>query len=395
MLRKRITSDKSVFILLLLVYALVCLLASWLKVTAPMQEFWGRESTNYNNFLIFKHAFVNLSAGRNLYVFYPEVYADLYKYSPTFAFLMCPFQWLPDPVGAVIWNLLNTVLLVYALHRIRHVPSHYKFIALMLLLPEAITSAQNFQSNGLMVVLMLLSYRHYQDGKPMYASLWLVISVYIKIYSAVLIPLYILSRGGRRYIPWFAMWGAVFLLLPLLVTSPQLLLRQYTWWYELLVSDHNASLGLSVQGLLDKVHVHPPMMLVQIIGLVLLYMPLLRIRTFSTTSSIRYFSGALIWMIIFNHKAESPAYVIAMSGVLIWFVSGDIRNRVHLMLLITAMLFTSLSTSDLFPKVMITFMREYYIKALPCVIIWCILQWELFREVFTQPAHGIGNRGGS
>src|SRR5580658_9739822 len=49
--------------------------------------FIGTHQTYYNNYVIFKYSFFHLIDGKNLYGIYPDDHWDLFKYSPTFAFL--------------------------------------------------------------------------------------------------------------------------------------------------------------------------------------------------------------------------------------------------------------------------------------------------------------------
>jgi hypothetical protein len=90
-------------------------------------------------------------------------------------------------------------------------------------------------------------------------------------------------------------------------------------------------------------------------------------------------ASILIWMVIFNHKAESPTFVIAMSGVALWFFSRT-KNPLNTALLLTALLFTSLSSTDLFPlTIRDRFIEPYAIKAVPCILVWLKILWDLYR----------------
>ena len=74
-------------------------------------------------------------------------------------------------------------------------------------------------------------------------------------------------------------------------------------------------------------------------------------------------------MVIFNHKAESPTYIIPMAGIGIWYFSQrpDPLNRV---LLILSFLLISMSISDLVPAVVRNgFIRPYGIKAVMAVVV--------------------------
>jgi hypothetical protein len=72
-----------------------------------------------------------------------------------------------------------------------------------------------------------------------------------------------------------------------------------------------------------------------------------------------------------------------MVGVGIWFIAQPNKNGWTLALLIFAIVFTSLSTTDAFPKsVKENYIRPYAIKALPCLIIWIVAACQL---LFKKP----------
>jgi hypothetical protein len=85
----------------------------------------------------------------------------------------------------------------------------------------------------------------------------------------------------------------------------------------------------------------------------------------------------LIWVIIFNHKAESPTYIIAVAGVGIWyFAMPKAAWRTSLFWLV--FIFTSLATTDICPPALKdAFFKPYTIKALPCIIVWGTVFCEL------------------
>ena len=66
----------------------------------------------YNNYLMFARPFACLLQHQSMYVHHPELYDDLYKYSPVFAWLMAPLYYLPNWLGVLVWNLLNAAGLV-------------------------------------------------------------------------------------------------------------------------------------------------------------------------------------------------------------------------------------------------------------------------------------------
>jgi len=90
-----------------------------------------------------------------------------------------------------------------------------------------------------------------------------------------------------------------------------------------------------------------------------------------------YLASILIWVVIFNHKAESPTYIIAATGVAIWFFSQE-QKMENTVLLVLVFIFTILSPTDFFPR----FLRDAYVgpyvlKAVPCILIWAKITYDL------------------
>jgi len=156
----------------------------------------------------------------------------------------------------------------------------------------------------------------------------------------------------------------------------------YESWAHLLAFDHSTSVGYSLMGILETwFNVKPDKFYIVFTGLILSMLPLLRAKRFGQ-QEFRYsfMSMLLIWVIVFNHKAESPAFVIAMTGIGIWYLTGS-KTRAKNYLLAFAILFVSIGFSDLTPK----FIREavfykYSLKALPGLVIWAVILVDLLRS---------------
>ncbi len=147
----------------------------------------------------------------------------------------------------------------------------------------------------------------------------------------------------------------------------------------MLTNDHSISYGFSVMGLIHTwLNIDFNKLIVVGFGAIVFMFPFLRFKYYSDfTFKLLALCSVLIWVIIFNHKAESPTFVIAMAGVAIWFVSNK-RNNLDLGLLLLAMLLTSLSPTDLFPKfIRDTYIIPYSLKALPCILIWMKVIFEM------------------
>ena len=88
-------------------------------------------------------------------------------------------------------------------------------------------------------------------------------------------------------------------------------------------------------------------------------------------------ASAIIFVTIFNYAAESPSYVIAVSGVALWFFAQPF-SKANAALLGLVFLLSELSSSSIFPRDLRHDVFEpYVVKAVPCILVWIKLQWDL------------------
>jgi hypothetical protein len=362
------------------VYILISVLAATQGLLAGPKVYipGGRPYIDYNNFRIFKFSFYHLLQGRDIYQLFPEDHWDLYKYSPAFALCFGLLSWMPDVIGLVLWNLINALCLYAGVRLLPGLTAEKKSWILLFCVLEMLLSIQNTQSNGLMAGLIVLAFALAERRRYMLSTLCIVFSFYIKIYGALAFVFYLFYPDKLKLMGWSLFWMVFFAILPLAVVSGSQLLFLYKSWLHLLQDDRSASIGLSVMGLMETwFTLNISKNAVALAGLMLFLLPLIHIRKYEDlTFRMLYLASALIWMVIFNHKAESPTYIIVMSGIGIWYFSqaSDPVNRV---LLILAFLLISMSISDLVPApVRNGFIRPYGIKAVMGIVIWCRIVYE-------------------
>jgi hypothetical protein len=277
-----------------------------------------------------------------------------------------------------LWNLINALCLYAGVRLLPGLTAQKKSWILLFCVLEMLLSIQNTQSNGLMAGLVVLAFALAERRRYILSTLCIVFSFYIKIYGALAFVFYLFYPGKLKLMGWSLFWMVFFAVLPLAVVSGSHLLFLYKSWLHLLQDDRSASIGLSVMGLLEtwfKTDISKNVVAVAGMGLFLL--PLIHTRRYKELEfRLLYLASALIWMVIFNHKAESPTYIIVMAGIGVWYFSQrpDPVNRV---LLILAFLLISMSVSDLVPApVRNGFIRPYGIKAVMGIVIWCRILYE-------------------
>lgn len=336
--------------------------------------------TNYNNYIIFKQAFFHLLEGKDLYIMYPAECWDLYKYSPAFALFMGVFAYLPDMVGLTFWNLLNAMVLWYALSTMPQASNKQKVAMLLFVFLELLTNIQNAQSNGLIAGLIVLGFNKLEKGDTIWPPLFFMLTVFIKIFGLVAFALFILYKPKLRLALYSLLWFLVLLALPILFSGYNGLLLQYQSWWNMLKEDHSVSLGLSVMGWLTTWFGYAGnKTLVTLAGVVLFCLPLIKIKHYSQYGyRLLLLASVLLWVIIFNHKAESPTFIIAVAGVAVWYCMQ--KKGIWLtVLVLLVFIFTSLSPTDIFPRgLRDAWVTPYVLKAVPCILVWGVIIYQMW-----------------
>jgi len=341
---------------------------------------------NHNNYLIFKNVFYHTLEQKSLYATYPELYFDHNHYGPIFSLFIAPFAILPDAVGMVLWCVFNAVVLVYAISQIKLESSKINLI-LWICAHEFLTAILGQQFNPIMTSIIILSYVLIEKEKDFWSACLIILGTFIKLYGIVGLAFFFFSKNKLKFIGSLAIWSVVFFVLPMAISSPDFIINSYSEWFARLVekNNENASLtsmqDISIMGMFRKILDMPHLsnLLFLLPGILLFGLPYLRFSMFSDKKfQLLLLSSVLIFTVIFSSGSESPTYIIAFAGVAIWFVIQEEKTKWTWFLFIFAMILTSFSPSDLIPKFLReTYVKPYALKALPCIIIWFQIIYEL------------------
>ena len=363
------------------VYCVMAIGATLHKIALGHFMFNGCSYLPLQNFVIFRNAFFHLLHSRDLYAAFPLEQWDLFKYSPQFALLMAPFAALPYVIGAVAWNLLNALVLFFAVRSVPGMTGRSKALVLWFILLSALGSLQNAQSNCLMAGLMLGAFNAREGGKNAFAALWIVLAILLKPFGLFGIIPCLLQPGRLKFIKFMALWTILFTAAPLAVIS----LKHYSFlfhsWHHLLQRDLSHINGLSVMGWLESwFGIVVPVNWMVLAGILMLAVPLLRFSAFAEQPfRLKAAASILVWVVIFNHMAESPTLIIAVCGIALWYFAQP-SSRVNLAILVLTFIFTILSSTDIFPAIVRKKAVEpYVLKAVPCIVAWFVMQWEMLR----------------
>lgn len=370
--------------LLFILFALAAISVSLQSYYSPLKELWGGKYTTYNNYIIFKSSGHHLVNHANLYDRYPSEYADFYKYSPTFAVLFMPFGLFPDAVGLTLWNLLNAVLLLLAFFSLKGGSNRINTLFFVFLVVELVTSMQSSQSNALMAGLLIMAYTQVKKEKYFLSSLLISLGVMIKIYAGLGFLLFFFAGDKRRFLLHSILCMIGLVLLPAILIGFKELWWQYENWKYLLSWDMDASSGTSLIGIMGLVMPMEAIKLpLQLAGLVILLLPLFAVKERDEKFERDFVAFVLVWMILFNHKAESPAFIIAFSGATLW-IMDRLQNRLALAVYIIAFVMGCLSSTDLFPYSTRQFFLSVHMKAFAYVPLMVMMYAGLFRPKTTE-----------
>ncbi len=345
---------------------------------------------SYNNYLIFKYVYWHTTDLQNLYHNYPE-YFDSNHYGPVFSIFIAPFALLPDGFGCILWNMANVCILLWGIYSLP-ISINKRTIIAWICAHETLTALFSFQFNIALTGIILLSFAYLIKKKEIQSAFFIAFGTLVKLYGIVGLAFFFFSKNKLKFIlGCFIAFGVLFAL-PMAISSPAFVIQSYGDWYHSLAhkNDLNASLtsfqDISLMGIVRRVSgdVSIPNTPFLLGGLVLFGLPYLRIDQYKHLGfRLMLLASTLIFTVIFSSGSESPTYIIAFAGVAIWFIVQQKPKKGWIIaLFIFAFIITSLSPTDIFPRPVKEFIRLYSLKALPCVIIWLTIIYQMMKADF-------------
>lgn len=385
-LNRKLTAGKISFTLPELLWVLLPMAAAVAEISHGVKAI--------NNYFIFKGVSIHLFNQQSLYIEYPLEYFDTNHSGPLFGLLMAPFAYLPDTIGCLLWSISNITILLFAIKRLP-LKNESKQLILLIGTIELMTSLHSVQFNPMAAAWIILSFYLVEKGKDFWANFLIVAGILVKIYGVVGVLFFFFSKRKKIFIISFLFWLILLFCLPMLFTSPQYILSSYTEWMNSLIEKNYKNIhpilsdymqDMSIMGMIRRIFGYKDLgNAIFLIPAALLYViPLLRRNCFqSLRFRLYYLSLALMGVVIFSSSAESPTFVIAVTGAAIWFVLQKPSTLWQKALLGLMMVLTCLATTDLMPGFLwCNFIKPYSLKVLPCFLIWLVVLWELLARKF-------------
>lgn len=354
---------------------------------------WKRGTGGYNNYLIFKGVFKNTVEQKNIFLQYPDMFADSNHYGVFFSILIAPFAMMPDWLGAILWNVANAAVFLFAVYKLPFSGKKKAFFA-WLCFQEFITAALYFQFNIALTGLLMLSAVYVYERKETKSAVAILIGTFVKLYGIVGLSAFFFIRNKWKFIMAMIGFSVLFFVLPMLISSPHFGVQSYADWYQSL-SEKNISnqvLGnrqdYSLMGVVRRIMGRADIsnLIFIIPGFIVFMLPYLRIKQYKNWAfQLMIMASTLLFVVLFSSGSESPTYIIAVAGVMIWFLMQKKHSSWDIGLLIFVMIFTCFAFSDLFPKwIKEKVFIKYSTKAIPCIMVWFRVIYELLTRDFEK-----------
>lgn len=338
-----------------------------------------------NNFLIFKYVYWHAVEGVSLYAPSP-LYDDVNHYGPLFSLVVAPFAIAPHPWGLILWHVAMTLVLFYA---VRRLPLAWgkQVVIYWFCAHELLTALFMSQFNIIIAAIIIGAFILVERGHDGLATLLIIVGTFVKLYGIAALAFFFFSRHKRRFVLTAIGWAAVMYVVPCLVFGFDYINGQYAEWITCLGEKNGENMfslyqNQSLLGMVRKISgcaSYSDLWLL-VPGLVAFCLPYLRRSQYGYLSfRLAFLASALMFVVLFSTGSESSTYIIALLGVAVWYVSAPWkRSRADIGLMVFAFILTSMSPSDLFPAVVRRqLVQPYALKALPCIVVWAKLVYEL------------------
>ncbi len=339
-----------------------------------------------NNYRIFRGVFWHTLQCTSLYAEYPLEYYDVNHYGPFFSLVIAPFALIPIPLGLVFWCIALSLTLYFAITRSTF-SSWQQMFVLWFCSETLLTSLFMQQFNIAIAAIIIASYALIEKERDFWAACLIVLGTFVKLYGIVGLAFFFFSRHKGKFVLSLLFWGVVLFVAPMIISSPGYVVSQYHEWFVCLVEKNGENLAsqaqnISALGMVRRVLGNPQYsdLLILAPALVLFALPYLRFKQWRNEGfRMTLLASVLLFTVLFSTGSESSSYIIALSGVCVWYFAAPWqRGKADIWLLVFVFLLSSMGSSDLYPRaIKREYIQAYSLKALPCLIVWLKLCWEM------------------
>src|SRR5579871_5511081 len=201
----------------------------------------------HNVFPVYHQAARNWVGGCDLYAYQPGL--DLFHNGPPVAAGVAPLAALPVKAGSVLWRLLNAGVFLAGLGWCAravwpHLSPARRGWLFLLVVPLAVPSLNNGQSNALVIGLILAGLAAAARDRWAVAAALTAGAALLKVYP-VAVGLLLAAAFPRRFAGRFALAVLAGALLPFAAQSPEYVAGQYARWAAVLAAEDRTGFALA------------------------------------------------------------------------------------------------------------------------------------------------------
>lgn len=248
---------------------------------------------------------------------------DLYRYSPIASVFFIPWDFIPLPLGAVLWRWFQIIAFLWALKAWSRIaiPSVPWSALFLLALPLCGGNVNNAQINPLVAALLLGSIVAFHGRHYWLAAVAIAIATAFKGYPLALGLLLCLIDFWRFTLPLIVALLAV-AALPFAIQDQQYVVQQFREWMQLVATDDRSQYTLDTgyfdfQRVLLRWGVVIPQLYYRIIEVVVGLAAAVFLswglwkQQWSRTKAIQVAGGmGFLWMTLFGPTTESSTYIL-------------------------------------------------------------------------------------
>ena len=365
----------------------------WLWIALSVIAALLKYNRTDNNYRIFRGVFWHTLQGTSLYAEYPLEYYDVNHYGPFFSLVIAPFALMPIPLGLVFWCIALSLTLYFAITWSTF-SSWQQMFVLWFCSETLLTSLFMQQFNITIAAIIIASYALIEKERDFWAAFLIVLGTFVKLYGIVGLAFFFFSKHKGKFVLSSLFWGVVLFVAPMIISSPDYVMSQYHEWFVCLVEKNGENLAseaqnISALGMVRRMLGTPAYsdLLILAPALVLFALPYLRLKQWRNEGfRMTLLASVLLFTVLFSTGSESSSYIIALSGVCVWYFAAPWqRGKADIWLLVFGFLLSSMGSSDLYPRaIKREYIQAYSLKALPCLIVWLKLCWEMMAKNY-QP----------
>lgn len=320
----------------------------------------------------------------------PSKIADVFHYSPLFAFLYWPFTELSSSAHALSWGFLNVLVFwmgVSVWFSFTKKTPKMIWLALALCAIELDISQRYQQINACLVGMVLLSLHFYKEEKFVWSALLISFITNIKLLPLVFAVL-LCWPLRKRYILSLVLFSALWLFLPSIGVGFSRNIELHRLQFEAIFSDASTGHGgrpmLDLASTLTRLGHEQVAYILKIVvaGLAVLICSFARWKEKEVPEGL-FYSFVMLTLLVLSPRSESPTFIFLAPAYL--FAMQELKGPAKALIVLFGFFISFVFTSAWAPHFTWTYHHGYFSKVFGTYVFWWLAFLLLFLRLWVKP----------